>query len=606
MGFWTVVGCVAALLVLDLVLGRDDPDENGSNQDEARHDYYQPTPPPNSQRPPTHGTARNAELQRQAPPHLAPQHHYQATYGTIRNAEPARQPLATQPTGALRRQLIVPASTYEPIRNAEPARQHLAPQPPDTRPQLTPPASNVTVRSSSQPGDQLPRKTWASLAAENRRKWESTSETRRDAEPESQHAAPQLPNSGRQLTAPASNLTERFGGQTGDQPPRTPVRVCELKNSPNNSLPVQNWLAAENSRLWQSTSGTSHDVKPANLQKRITLLRELATPASNVTVQSSSQPSDQASRKSRALLFAERSNRKPESARQPSAPQQNILEPLSPDVLHGSAADNSHHYAGSARPPKQNPCKPQFLAPTTPASSGNIKPQSQTVDPPVPWRAKRAAEREALNVEVLMFAPQLSSQPSLTTPVPLSPSSDVATPSPTCDQTGDQSCPWVALRERASGARNLMREARAQSKFLRAVGRDDEAQKRDEERRAHARNMGRRNKEASEMIFLENNKIDLHGLFVPEANPKVKEAIAAADERGDAFIWFIVGQGHHSNNGVAILKPRVRAFIHRNADPRNEGVLVVSLTANITDQEVPTKTRRQPRTERASRRVSVY
>ncbi|KAJ7651643.1 hypothetical protein DFH06DRAFT_1207636 [Mycena polygramma] len=236
-----------------------------------------------------------------------------------------------------------------------------------------------------------------------------------------------------------------------------------------------------------------------------------------------------------------------------------------------------------------------------------------------PQRAKRAVEREAPNIESTILAPQLSPQPPLMIPVPLSPSSDAATPPPlACNQTGDQSRPWIVLREKASEARDLMREARAHSKFLRALGRIDKARERDEDRRAHARTMGRRNKEASEMIFLENNKnrepneIDLHGLFVPEANPKVKEAIAAADERGDAFIWFIVGQGHHSNNGVAILKPKVRAFIHRklrrsvSPDPRNEGVLVVSLTANVTDQEVPTKKRRQPRTERASRRVSVY
>ncbi|KAJ7651642.1 hypothetical protein DFH06DRAFT_549344 [Mycena polygramma] len=323
MGFWTVVGWVAAALVLDLVLSRD---ENGSSQDEGRHDYYQPTPRP--QPPPAHGTAHNTELQRQAPP---VHHHYQPN--ATGRAEPASQPLAPQHHYQ---------ATYGTNRNAEPARQHLAPQPPGAlERQLTAPASNVIVRPSSQTGDQPPR-TWVrgkkianpglpvqgSLVAENSRLWQSTSGTSRDAEHAIQCAAPPPPNLFRKgLATPTPIVTARPSSRTGDQPPHP-------------------W---SHSGRYGSTYGTSCDAEPLRqlaAPPPPDLFRKgLATPTPIVTARPSSRTGG-------ASLLAERSNRNPESVRQPNAPQQDIF-------------------------------RPQLVVSTTPIANGNIRPRSPTVDQPL-------------------------------------------------------------------------------------------------------------------------------------------------------------------------------------------------------------------------------
>ncbi|KAJ7654822.1 hypothetical protein B0H17DRAFT_892812, partial [Mycena rosella] len=144
------------------------------------------------------------------------------------------------------------------------------------------------------------------------------------------------------------------------------------------------------------------------------------------------------------------------------------------------------------------------------------------------------------------------------------------------------------LRERAAEQGTRMEELFVQSRNFRQSGFRAEAKKLSEQGRKYQAAMEDFNKKASEMIFQEKNKdrelneIDLHGLYVKEAVLKVEEAILAAEGRGDPVVRFIVGQGLHTTDRVPRLKPAMMSYIHQmprevEADPRNAGVLVVSL-----------------------------
>jgi len=158
-----------------------------------------------------------------------------------------------------------------------------------------------------------------------------------------------------------------------------------------------------------------------------------------------------------------------------------------------------------------------------------------------------------------------------------------------------------------------MAQAFSQSKILRSSGDLAKAQRLFQDGQEYKRTMETLNETASKMIFKENNRdrepheVDLHGLFVKEAELKVNEAISAAEARGNPSVRFIVGQGLHSDGGIAKLKPALTTYIRKlrrsvDTDPDNAGVLVVSLR-QAADDEVP-KGHRKQGMERASWRVS--
>ncbi|KAK0184062.1 hypothetical protein F5146DRAFT_330477 [Armillaria mellea] len=104
----------------------------------------------------------------------------------------------------------------------------------------------------------------------------------------------------------------------------------------------------------------------------------------------------------------------------------------------------------------------------------------------------------------------------------------------------------------------------------------------------HKQKMEELNKEASNCIYLENNRdripgeIDLHGLYVKEAIAYTDTALKEAKLRGDSEIRLIVGKGSHSEGGEAILRPAIKGLMHKyqlvaEFDPSNSGVLVVGL-----------------------------
>ncbi|KAJ3995142.1 hypothetical protein F5050DRAFT_353745 [Lentinula boryana] len=116
-----------------------------------------------------------------------------------------------------------------------------------------------------------------------------------------------------------------------------------------------------------------------------------------------------------------------------------------------------------------------------------------------------------------------------------------------------------------------------------------------EQRKEHQLMMEKLNKQASDWIFFENNKvrkpgeIDLHGLFVEEAIVRVVSAIEDAKRRGDTEILLIVGKGLHSSGGVPKLKDAIEEFIKpqpflvARSDPTNGGRLIVRLESPDTE-----------------------
>lgn len=105
------------------------------------------------------------------------------------------------------------------------------------------------------------------------------------------------------------------------------------------------------------------------------------------------------------------------------------------------------------------------------------------------------------------------------------------------------------------------------------------------------------NRKAAEYVFRENNsdsaadEIDLHGLYVKEAEYILKNRIAAAIRTNQSHLRVIVGKGLHSANGIAKLKPAVdqlcdESGLRHRIDPKNSGVLEIDLT-NTQSSQIP-------------------
>ncbi|KAA1101631.1 hypothetical protein PGT21_026328 [Puccinia graminis f. sp. tritici] len=102
----------------------------------------------------------------------------------------------------------------------------------------------------------------------------------------------------------------------------------------------------------------------------------------------------------------------------------------------------------------------------------------------------------------------------------------------------------------------------------------------------HMANRDRLNNLAAQWLFKENNQnlpsgtIDLHGLYVREAERYAKSALTHAKKTGSLDqLRFIVGKGIHSQNSMPRVKPAMMHLIkkHRLAvevDPKNAGVLL--------------------------------
>lgn len=105
------------------------------------------------------------------------------------------------------------------------------------------------------------------------------------------------------------------------------------------------------------------------------------------------------------------------------------------------------------------------------------------------------------------------------------------------------------------------------------------------------------NHKAAEYVFRENNtdsaedEIDLHGLYVKEAEYFLQNRIAHDIRTNQSHLKVIVGKGLHSAGGVAKIKPAVDQMctdcnLKHRIDPKNAGVLVIDLT-NTNQSQVP-------------------
>lgn len=104
------------------------------------------------------------------------------------------------------------------------------------------------------------------------------------------------------------------------------------------------------------------------------------------------------------------------------------------------------------------------------------------------------------------------------------------------------------------------------------------------------------NNQAAEFVFVENNKdsmsneIDLHGLYVSEAEYVVKKRLIYGNEHSETDVRIIVGKGMHSAHGISKLKPAIEELCTKGGfkwriDRKNDGVIIVDAqSGHIPDQ----------------------
>ncbi|KAJ6609822.1 hypothetical protein B0H10DRAFT_2062625 [Mycena sp. CBHHK59/15] len=147
---------------------------------------------------------------------------------------------------------------------------------------------------------------------------------------------------------------------------------------------------------------------------------------------------------------------------------------------------------------------------------------------------------------------------------------------------------YVRLRAQANEEGDQMAKSFAESHEAYGRGDGAGAKQLSNQGKEHQRKMVELNKEASNWIFIENNKdskpgeIDLHGLYIKEAIEQTDKALEEAKRRGDSEVHLIVGKGLHSQGGAAKIKPAIEELMQKHRlfaelDPHNAGVLVVRM-----------------------------
>ncbi|KAG7098885.1 hypothetical protein E1B28_000785 [Marasmius oreades] len=149
---------------------------------------------------------------------------------------------------------------------------------------------------------------------------------------------------------------------------------------------------------------------------------------------------------------------------------------------------------------------------------------------------------------------------------------------------------YIDLRKRANEDGDQMAKCFQESRAAYARGDGAAAKRLSDEAKEHQRRMESLNKEASQYIYIENNKdskpgeIDLHGLHVKEAIFHTDQALEEAKRRGETTLRLIVGKGLHSTGGVTKIKPAIEELMQKHQlvaelDDNNAGVLVVHLNS---------------------------
>jgi len=146
----------------------------------------------------------------------------------------------------------------------------------------------------------------------------------------------------------------------------------------------------------------------------------------------------------------------------------------------------------------------------------------------------------------------------------------------------------MALRAQANEEGDQMARCFAESHEAYERGDGAAAKQLSNQGKSHQAKMNSFNKQASDWIFVENNKdskageIDLHGLYTKEAIERTDKALEEAKQRGDTELHLIVGKGLHSQGQVAKIKPAIVSLMQKHQlaadlDPHNAGVLIVQI-----------------------------
>ncbi|KAF8210140.1 hypothetical protein K438DRAFT_1959421 [Mycena galopus ATCC 62051] len=153
------------------------------------------------------------------------------------------------------------------------------------------------------------------------------------------------------------------------------------------------------------------------------------------------------------------------------------------------------------------------------------------------------------------------------------------------NQINQHDAHYMRLRADANTEGDQMAKCFAESHEAYGRGDGAAAKQLSNEGKEHQAKMNALNKEASDWIFIENNKdsqpgeIDLHGLYVKEAIEHTDRALQEAKNRGDSELHLIVGKGLHSQGHVAKIKPAIEELhqLFAELDPHNAGVLICKL-----------------------------
>ncbi|VEU20666.1 DEKNAAC101521 [Brettanomyces naardenensis] len=154
---------------------------------------------------------------------------------------------------------------------------------------------------------------------------------------------------------------------------------------------------------------------------------------------------------------------------------------------------------------------------------------------------------------------------------------------------------YAQYRKLADVAYGKRAELSRKSQAAYKSGDGEKAKQYSEQAKQQAAEAEKYNGMAAEYVFVENNRdsdendIDLHGLYVREAEYILKQRIINGVLRNQASLDCIVGKGLHSKNGIAKLKPAVEDLCKESnlrcqIDPKNTGVLMIFLNgARIPD-----------------------
>ncbi|CAB4255345.1 Smr domain-containing protein KABA2_06S03322 [Maudiozyma barnettii] len=155
---------------------------------------------------------------------------------------------------------------------------------------------------------------------------------------------------------------------------------------------------------------------------------------------------------------------------------------------------------------------------------------------------------------------------------------------------------YKQLREQAQRHFKTHKQLSAESQQAYKNGDKGRAKQLSDKSHQEHRQFQQLNNRAAEFVFVENNKdsmsneIDLHGLYVSEAEYVVKKRLIYGNSHGEQDIRIIVGKGKHSSGGVAKIKPAVEGLCQEanfqwGMDSKNDGVIVVNAqNGNIPNQ----------------------